>query len=111
MSFEERNNISNKNNKFGQQPDHQTYGTLDSCMPGQPSKIRYFLYIFKRIWSDRRLRLYLIIGVVVLKVLLLFLVIFLAPLFSDMGEIIKQDGLRGLMGNVAELFGKLRSGA
>lgn len=111
MSFEERNNISNRHNKFSQQTDHQAYESSDSYLPGQPSKIRYFLYIFKRIWSDRRLRLYLILGVVIIKVLLLFLVIFLAPLFSEIGEMIKQDGLRGLMGNVAELFGKLRNGA
>jgi hypothetical protein len=113
MSFDDRYKPENHHYKhFNKHFDnHNKYDPQDCYLPGHPSKIRYIMYILRRIWGDRRLRIYLIVSLVIVKIVLVFLVILIAPLLNDLGDIIRQDGLKGIVGNVAELLGKFWNGA
>jgi hypothetical protein len=57
--------------------------------------------IVKRLWSNRRLRFWFIISVIVFKVLLTLLMLNTIPRLKDLPENIKHEGIKGMFASAA----------
>lgn len=113
MSYEDNFNIKNNshNNYYRRHNHHQDYDHHDSFVYSPPSKIHYAGYILKKIWGDRKLRIFFLLSLILLKVIIIGVVLLLIPVIGDLTDLLKQEGLKGIIGTVAGLLNKLWTGA
>lgn len=77
----------------------------------KPGKFQAACYLIRRIWRDRRLRWYLILSLLLIKVLIVLAVIVIVPLTGRLVEIVDQEGLKGIFESLNAFIGRLWNGA
>jgi hypothetical protein len=77
----------------------------------RPSKYHYAGYLLKKIWSDRKLRLLLILSFVVIKILIILALVFILPAIGDFTDIVSQKGLKGIFELALTFLATLWNGA
>jgi hypothetical protein len=80
----DNNNYSIKNGKENINRDYPDYNHNESVCEsdtagGKPAERHYIMYLIRKVWADRRLRLLLIVSFVVFKVILTITVVFIIP--------------------------------
>jgi len=103
----------NFNNKDRQCLSHSGKYTLNTPEVSQEypysssnqTKSHNVIYLLKQIWQNRKLRLYLILSFVTLKIMLTLLFVFVVPFNSDFIDNLSQKGLNGIF----ELAGNILS--
>jgi hypothetical protein len=90
---------------YGHEDDHHTrpYNI-------HPSKSHYAVFVFRKIWMNRNLRVLLILAVVIVIILLLLALVLLLPLVGKLIDLVSQGGLKGIYESVLGFLEKLWSG-
>jgi hypothetical protein len=110
MEFSE---IYKHRKKFTEQyPDNQYYGKYGEHYPqNMPGREHYLMYILSKIWSNRKLRLLLIILTLTVIVLLIAAVVILIPLIIKALNAISQSGLKGITESITGFLDKIWKGS
>lgn len=100
-----RNRGQNSDNNFNTYKNESS-GKLAGSLPGQQ---HFLLYIFNRIWSNKRLRLYFILLVIILVGIIILSLIALMPLFTRIIEFVTQGGVNGVIDSIDGYIEKFRN--
>lgn len=71
----------------------------------------YGFYLVNKMWNNRKLRILLIIGSLVLVFIVIMLLIALIPLITRIVDLIAQTGLNGITDSVTGFLEKLWNGS
>lgn len=85
MSFNNIYDIEDKqysnNLKYRCFHNHENYPN-DCFTFCRPTKAHYVRYLIRKIWSDKKLRLFLIVSILILKAIMVLTIIFIIPAIS-----------------------------
>jgi hypothetical protein len=74
------------------------------------SKGHYGLYLIKKIWSNRKLRLLLFLLTIILLMIMILVIIFGLKLLGSLAGFIRTEGLEGIIGTIKGFIDKLLTG-
>jgi hypothetical protein len=79
--------------------------------PDKPGRQHYAIFIINKIWKNRSLRLPLILLSGVLLAVIILVLVALFPLFTNLYDSLKQDGLKGIAEAITGFVDKLWNGS
>jgi hypothetical protein len=83
----------------------------DGFTCNHPSKIHYAVFILKKLWSNKKIRIFLILSLVLLKVLFIFILALVIPAIIDFTDNIRTEGMRGIFESVMGFLVRIWNGA
>lgn len=86
--------------------DHYTSFSLVT-----PSRMQYALYIIKKLWSNRSLRIYFIASVIIIKVLFALIFLFVIPSVGITADYLHHNTVKEIFEFAAGFIDKIWNGA
>jgi hypothetical protein len=88
--------------------DHERDHRTDSTF--YPYKNSFAGYILKRVWADKKFRIYLILLIVMIKAIAVLIVILSLPAILELIDSIKETGLKNLLLPIIEFMERIWNG-
>jgi hypothetical protein len=107
---EHRISIRNRDRRYDNKYNQFEGSTQERYSTSLPGRQHFAVYILKRIWSNKRLRLYLILLTIVMLAIAVMIVIALIPLIARIFDFLTQDGIKGIVTGVTDYIGNLLNG-
>jgi hypothetical protein len=109
MNWKENFDINKKNQNHNYTKHYHPYDKdrYDGFTCNHPSKIHYAVFILRKLWSNKKMRVFMILSLVMLKVLFILLFTVVLPACTDLTDGIKQEGIKEIFESITGFLIKL----
>jgi hypothetical protein len=109
--FENHGKTIYRGNYYNQNHNHSDDHYNERSYGNFPEKQHFALYLFNRIWSNRKLRLLFVFAALILLIIGILILIAIIPLIVKIYDSIMQNGLKGIVGTITGFIDKIWSGS